>query len=453
MSTLTRSELTEPLTDYRQLIEYLARGARPRAEWGVGAETEKLVIDEQTGEAAGFDRIEQLLTEIARHGCWRSVYEDGRLLALIGEHSSITLEPGGQLELSGRLCRDIHCCAGDLATHLNEVVALAAAQGLQFLGLGCQPFTPLGQIAWLPKARYGIMGPYMARTGDMGQAMMKQTAGLQVNLDFADEEDCIDKLRLGLALAPLFYALFANSPVMEGRPTGFLSTRGEIWSRTDADRSGLIPSMFAEGANFASYVEYALDVPMYFIVREGRFIDLTTERFPFRRFLQQGHGVHRAQLADWDLHLSTLFPEARLRPQIEFRTADALPPRMTLSVAALLKGIFYDSDAQNAVWNLLRKQSMDERLSLYRQSWKKGLQAREGSVALVDVARETVAIAKASLRRQRQLNACGLDESLFLEELEEIATTGVTLAERLLAGWGLNQQQNLSLIKRHCAFG
>jgi len=452
MSTLIKPELTEPLRESRQLIDYLARGARPREAWGVGVESEKLVVDSRTGEAAGFDRIERLLAEIARKGSWRPIYENRRLLALVGEHSSITLEPGGQLELSGRLCRDVHCCAGDLATHLGVVVPLAAELGLSFLGLGCQPFTPLDRIGWLPKARYGIMGPYMSRTGDLGQAMMKQTAGLQVNLDFADEADCIDKLRLGLALAPLFYALFANSPVMAGRPTGFLSTRGEIWSRTDADRTGLIPAIFAEGANFATYADYALDVPMYFIVREGKFIDLTTERLPFRQFMTLGHGEHRALLSDWDLHLSTLFPEARLRPQIEFRSADALPPRMSLAVAALLKGIFYDDEAQRAVWELLRGQSLEERLSLYRRSWQEGLKAREGKLVLGELVRETLAIAKASLKRQGRLNAHGLDEALFLEDLEEIATTGVTLAERLLAGWCSNRQQNLQLVKRHCAF-
>jgi glutamate--cysteine ligase len=289
-----------------------------------------------------------LLLRVEGQGGWRGIREEGRLIALQGPRSSITLEPGGQLELSGELCPHLHCCHGDLTRHLRAVTGEAAALGLAFLGLGVQPFTPLSEIAWVPKARYGIMGPYMLRTGDLGQAMMKQTAGLQVNVDFSDEADWLAKLRTSLLLAPVLYALFANSPLLEGRPSGFLSTRGEIWSRTDRARTGLLPALFAEGAGYAGYVDYALDVPMYFIRREGRYLDLTASPLPFRRYLREGWRGWRATLGDWDLHLSTIFTEVRLRPQIELRSADSLPPRHTLAVAALIKGLLYDQTSLDA---------------------------------------------------------------------------------------------------------
>jgi glutamate--cysteine ligase len=282
--------------------------------------------------------------------------------------------------------------------------------------------------------------------------MMKQSAGLQVNLDYADEADCIDKLRLTIALTPLLYALFANSPLLEGRPTGFLTTRGEIWSRTDPDRTGLLPQLFSPDASFATYVEYALDVPMYFIFRDGRFLDLTGERFPFRRYLAEGFAGHRATLADWDLHLSTLFPEARLRPQIEVRPADSLPPRLTLAVAALLKGILYDRVASEEVWSLFKQQLPEERAELCRQSWSLGLRAPFGNRSLREVALDVLQSARRGLQRQRLQNQRGLDETVYLEGIEEIAESGVTLAERLLARWHGSRREKVEVLMDHCGF-
>ena len=453
MTTLVKPNLDSPVGSTRDLIDYLARGARPRERWGIGAEMEKLVVDAETGEAAPFHRIEELLQRLERSGEWRGVREQGHLIALLGAASSITLEPGGQLELSGKLCPDIHCCAGDFAGHTARILAEAEPLGLRFLGMGVQPFTPLEKINWLPKARYAIMGPYMARTGDMGQRMMKQSAGLQVNLDFTDEADCLAKLRLALALAPVLYALFANSPLMDGSPSGFLSTRGEIWSRTDAERTGLIPALFADGASFATYVDYALEVPMYFIMREGRYLDCTGERLTFRRYLDEGFRGCRAILGDWDLHLSTLFPEARLRPQIEVRTPDALPPGLTLSVAALLKGVMYDAQALAESWQLFRDQDEASRQTLYTHSWRLGLQTpATGGGTLQEVARELLRIARAGLARQACRDSRGLDETVFLEGMEEIAASGVTLAERLLARWRGSRREKVAVLMAHCGF-
>lgn len=452
MTTSAKDNLDIPITSPSELTAYLETGARSRARWGVGPEMEKLVIDAQTGEAATFDRIETLLQALEDAGSWRGVRENGRLIALQGESSSVTLEPGGQLELSGELCPDLHCCQAGFARHIAEILLEGEKLGLAFLGLGVQPFTPLQKIDWLPKERYKIMGPYMLRTGDMGQRMMKQSAGLQVNLDYADEADCIAKMRLALAMAPVLYALFANSPLLEGRPSGYLSTRGEIWSRTDPDRTGLLPALFEEGAGFATYVDYALDVPMYFLVREGGLVDLTRERFTFRRYLAEGFAGHRATMTDWDLHLSTLFPEVRLRPQIEIRSADSLPPELTLGVAALVKGLLYDQGALEAAWSLFRHQGPEERQDLFRQAWRLGLKTPFDRRTLREVALELLDLAESGLQSQFHDGLSRGDESPFLEGIREIADSGATLAERLLARWKGSQEDKLAALIDHCGF-
>ncbi|MBE0597048.1 MAG: glutamate--cysteine ligase [Desulfuromonadales bacterium] len=451
MTTLTKPHLDIAVHSTRDLIDYLARGARPPEQWGVGAEMEKLVVDASSGEAASFAAIEALLQSLQGSGSWQPVLEAGRLIALVGPTSSITLEPGGQLELSGQLCPDLHCCEGDFACHIRQIVQAATPLGLAFLGLGVQPFTPLAQIDWVPKSRYGVMGPYMRRTGDMGERMMKQSAGLQVNLDFADEADCFDKLQTALLLAPVLYALFANSPLMDGCPSGYLSTRGEIWSRTDPDRTGLLPDLFRPGVGFADYVEYALDVPMYFIARQGQFLDLTAERFPFRRYLAEGHGAHHATLADWDLHLSTLFPEVRLRPQIEVRCADSLPPRLSLGLAALSKGILYDPPARQAVRTLFSADRAS-REELYRRSWRLGLKTPMAGRTLREATLEVLELAQEGLRRQQRRNSRGLDETIYLEGLFEIADSGVTLAERLLTRWPQERPAQVAALLEHCGY-
>ncbi len=452
MTTLVKSNLNIPIESMADLVDYFARGARAPEHWGIGVEVEKLLVDAETGEAAPYARIEDLLRRLEAAGGWRGIREEGHLIALLGEDSSITLEPGGQIELSGRLCPHVHCCEGDFRRHVAQIVGAADPLGLAFLGLGVQPFTPLSDISWVPKARYGIMGPYMLKTGDMGQRMMKQTAGVQVNIDYRNEADCIAKLQTALLLAPVLYALFANSPLMDGGLSGFLSTRGEIWSRTDPDRTGLLPMLFQPEAGYATFVDYALSVPMYFILRDGRFLDLTTERFPFRRFLDEGFAGHRATLEDWDLHLSTLFPEARLRPQIEVRCTDSLPPALTMGVAALIKGIFYDDDALAATRHLLARPQPAEFSAIYRDSWRLGLHTPFAGRTLREAAVEILACARQGLLRQRQKNALGLDETVYLEGVEEIAESGITLAERLLGRWGGTRRENVATLLAHCGY-
>jgi len=452
MSSQQKPGLSVPLTGRDQLLDYFERGCRPAAEWGVGAEMEQLVIDAQSGEAADFARVEQLLIELARVTGWREMVEGERVIGLIGPHSSVTLEPGGQLELSGQLCSDLCCNHADFMRHVERVVSVGSRLGLAFLGLGTQPFTPLEQIGWVPKARYAIMGPYMLHAGDMGVRMMKQSAGLQVNLDYSDEGDCMAKLRLAQALAPLLYALFANSPLLDGQPSGFLSSRGEIWSRTDPDRSGLLPFLDNPDAGFADYIDYALAVPMYFIVRDGAYIDLTQERFTFRDYLDQGVAGYQPTLSDWDTHLSTLFPEVRLRPQIEVRSADSLPPRLALSVAALLKGLLYDAEIREMTWDLCRPASQQQLRESCRAAWTTGLGAAWGDGTLTDLARHCLALARTGLARDAARRGHGKNETIFLEGLVDLIESGRTLAEQLLAGWQGDRQDKLKMLIAHGAF-
>ncbi|KIH77669.1 glutamate--cysteine ligase [Geoalkalibacter ferrihydriticus] len=453
MTTLAKEGLDTPVSGTDALIAYLAASARPAERWGIGVESEKLVIDAQSGEAAEFARIEALLGRLEGRAGWLGIREEGRLIALHSATSSVTLEPGGQLELSGELCPDIHCCYGDFARHHEAVAAEAADLGLAFLGLGTQPFTPLENIGWVPKDRYRIMGPYMRRTGDLGQAMMKQSAGLQVNLDFSDEVDWIAKVRVGLLLAPVFYALFANSPLLAGRPSGFLSTRGEIWARTDPERTGLLPEIFQEDAGYASFVDYALDVPMYFIHRQGRYIALTAERLPFRRYLEKGWGEYRATLGDWDLHLSTIFTEVRLRPQIELRSADSLPPVYTLAVAALVKGLLYDAESLDASWRLLHAELYPHLSEVFPASWRVGLKAPVGRRSLGELCLDLLQLAREGLVRRRVANQRGWDETIYLDPIAELAAEGQTLAERLLARWQGSREQKVRILLDHCGFG
>ncbi|MCD6580255.1 MAG: glutamate--cysteine ligase [Desulfuromusa sp.] len=452
LPNLAESFNGQSIDNKQQLIDFLLRGARPKDEWGVGLETEKLVVDRDTGEAVGYERIRELLTKLDGIGGWQGVYEQENLIGLQGKRSSVTLEPGGQLELSGKFCCDVTCSWRDLNRYRQHIVTMGHELGLVFIGLGVHPFTPLDKISWLPKPRYKIMAPYMLKTGDMGQQMMKQTAGTQVNLDFSDEADCVRKLRVAQWLSPISYALFANSAILEDRPSGCLSLRGEIWSRTDPDRCGLIEQLLKTGNGLNGFIEYALDVPLYFIQRQQKYIDLTKQRFTFRQFLETGWKKERATLDDWNLHLSTLFPEVRLRPQIEVRSADSLPPRYTAAVAAFYKGLLYTEQGLVGVENIFSALSAEDFCLLYKASWRDGLKTRIKDGTLQEVAAELLKIATLSLQEQFVSGASGADESSFLRVLDEIVVTGETLAERLLKHWQGGRQEKLALLFEHCGY-
>ena len=434
-----------PIAGHDQLIEYFSNAGKPAAEWGIGTEYEKVAVRRQDAHAvpfSGANGIETVLESLAERYGWQPVSEGDHTVALRGEKASITLEPGGQLELSGEVCDSVHCAAAEFARHIEEIVAVGDAMGIAFLGLGMQPVSRVDQIDWVPKGRYGIMRPYMSKVGTLGHRMMTQTATVQVNLDYENEADAMMKTRLGMALSPLLYAIFANSPLCDGDLNGFVSFRGHIWTDTDPARSGILDFIFDDSASFERYADYALDVPMYFIVRDGEWIDMT--RYTFRQYLQNGIGEHRATLADWDSHLTTLFPEARLKKYIELRSVDSQSPELMLSVPALAKGVFYEQDCALAAWDLVKGWSLQERVDLGEMAYRRGLQTRAGTTSFRDLAMELLMIARTGLERQNVCNEFGDNESVYLERLSELAASGRCPADVVIEKWKGEWNQNVS---------
>jgi glutamate--cysteine ligase len=435
-----------PIDSVDQLVEQLHRAGKPRERWRIGTEYEKVGVDRATGKAAPFSGrrgIEAVLRALAERFAWEPKEEDGHVIALARGGASITLEPGAQLELSGEQCPTIHCTEKELATHVREVVTVGRDLGIAFLGLGMQPVSRLDEIEWVPKQRYRIMGPYMTRVGTLGQRMMKQTATVQANIDYADERDAMLKMRVGMGIAPLVNAMFANSSVSEGDLNGYMSYRGHIWTDTDNARCGLLPFVFREGASFADYVEWALDVPLYFILRDGRYLTDVTG-VPFRRFLAEGSGPHRATLDDWNLHLTTLFPEVRLKGYIEFRSADSQPPERMLALPALVKGLCYTPDCLDGAWDLVKRWSFEERLALWQHVHREALLARFRGIRVLELARELYQIAVEGLRRQAAVDDEGRDERVYLDRLgEQLAmgrSPGRVIAEKWKAEWQLERR-------------
>ncbi|MGH7822867.1 MAG: glutamate--cysteine ligase [Candidatus Binatia bacterium] len=438
MSDLVQSDpaLDEAVTRRDPLISYFLAGSKPRDQWRIGTEYEKVGVDRRTGRAAPYGGprgIEELLRRMADRFGWTPRLEAGRIIALTGERATITLEPGAQLELSGEACDSIHCAYAELTEHVNQVVTVGEELGLAFLGLGIQPVSAVDEIEWVPKARYAIMGPYMLKVGTLGQRMMKQTATVQTNVDFADEPDAMAKLRVSMGLSPILTAMFANSSISEGRLNGYMSYRQHVWTDTDRDRCGLLPFVFSREAGFEDYADWALDAPMYFIRREGRFIDLTG--LPFREYMRKGAAGHHATLADWQLHLTTLFPEVRLKTYIEIRSADSQPPERMLALPALVKGVLYDGDCLLGAWDLVKSWSWSERLDVYDASHREALQARIRGIKLLDLARELCSIAKAGLSRQNVRNANGEDETIYLSELDRQLESGKSSARFIAERW------------------
>jgi glutamate--cysteine ligase len=437
MSQYVAQSTTSPAIEHRdQLVEYFAAAVKPRERWRIGTEYEKVAVRAADGHAAPFSGprgIEALLKGLADRYGWEPVEEDGRVVALKGARAWITLEPGGQLELSGGLCETMHEAHAEVARHVAEIVSVADPLGLAFLGLGMQPVSRLDEIEWVPKRRYRIMAPHMQRVGTLGHRMMKQTAGVQVNLDYASEADAMQKLRTGTGLVPVLTAMFANSALCDGKPTGYLCYRGHIWTDTDAARCGLPAFVFRRDAGFADYVEYALDVPMYFIVRDGTWFDMT--ELTFRQFLAGGHAGHRATMEDWATHLTTLFPEVRMKGYLEVRCTDSQMPELLVAVPALVKGVFYEADCLLAAWDLVKRWSVEERLAAWDAAHRLGLHARVKGVGLAELARHLLVIATEGLRRQQRRNEHGEDESVYLERLEHLVRRGVSPAEMIVEKW------------------
>ena len=439
MSGPSETEET-PITGRDALVEYIASGSKPRDAWRIGTEHEKFGFRLQDLRPPTFDGeqgIEALLKGLVRYG-WRPVEEAGRTVALVRRGASVTLEPAGQLELSGGMLETIHdtCCEVD--GHLVEVKSVADELGLGFLGMGFQPKWRRDEMPWMPKGRYGIMRAYMPKVGGLGLDMMTRTCTVQVNLDYADEADMVKKFRVSLALQPIATALFADSPFTEGRPNGFLSYRSHIWTDTDPHRTGMLDFVFEDGFGFERYVDYILDVPMYFSHRDGRYVDASGQSF--RDFLAGRLPALPGALPtmrDWSDHLTTAFPEVRMKKFLEMRGADGGPWNRLCALPAFWVGLLYDDAALDAAWDLVKDFTRAERHALRdgvpRHALK--LPARVGGTQATvrELALEALKISAAGLRRRARLNPNGADERIFLQPLIEFAEANETPAERKLS--------------------
>ncbi len=448
MSTRQDGAPSPTIRSRADLVGWIAEGEKPQERWLIGTEHEKFpfyINDNSPVPYVGERGIRALMEQmIARFG-WQPIMEGDNIIALKrpeGEGiATVSLEPGGQFELSGAPLSTLHETAAETAKHLDEVREAGGALGIGFLGLGFAPTVKIADAPRMPKQRYGVMTGYMPKVGTRGLDMMYRTCTIQVNLDFASEADMVRKLRVSLALQPVATALFASSPFTEGGLNGFKSARSEVWRHTDANRTGMLPFAFDEGMGYEGYVEYALDVPMYFVYREGKYIDAAGASF--RDFmdgkLAQLPG-ERPTIDDWSDHLTTLFPEVRLKRFLEMRGADGGRARRIAALPAFWVGVLYDGGALDAAWDLVKGWSAEERQRLRDEVPRLGLETPIRGGKLLDVAREAARISRTGLAARARLDASGRDETIHLAFVEETLAKGRSPADDLVAlyegAWG-----------------
>jgi glutamate--cysteine ligase len=437
MSTRQQAAPGARVESKRDLAAWIEAGCKPASSWMIGTEHEKFpfyVDGHGPVPYEGPHGIRALMEEMVRRFDWQPISEGDNIIALQRGAETVSLEPGGQFELSGAPVASLHDTNAETQRHLAEVRAAGAMHGIGFLGLGFAPTLRLEDSPRMPKERYKVMTRYMPTVGTRGLDMMYRTCTIQVNLDFADEADMVSKLRVSLALQPIVTALFACSPFTEGEPNGFKSMRSEVWRDTDRRRTGMLPFAFEPGMGFERYVEYALDVPMYFVYRDGRYIDAAGASF--RDFMEgrlpQLPG-ERPTIDDWSDHLTTLFPEVRLKRFLEMRGADGGRMQRIVGLPALWVGLLYESTALAAAWDLVKGWSEEQRQALRDEVPRAGLDARVGTVTALDVARQVVGIAHAGLAARARKNADGADETQYLGIVETIAERGQSPADVLLA--------------------
>lgn len=414
-----------PITSVEDLVQFFARAEKPRERWRVGMEHEKLGFLSGTTRPVPFEGprgIEEVLTRFERFGFAAYLEEDGSRIAGVMPNATLSLEPGGQFELSGEAFPCAHACKEELLHHVAQARAIGAELGIQWLGIGYRPFGAIEEMPWMPKVRYGVMRSYLPTKGKHALDMMLMTATVQASYDWSSEEDMVRKMRASMAVSPLVSAIYANSFLVNGRDTGYASFRYEVWNHVDPDRCGLLPFVFDEDFGYRRWVEYVLDVPMFFVRREGRYIP--AHHLTFRQFVKEGLDGHFAHMGDFEDHLTTLFPEIRAKALIEVRGADACDPLMNAALPALWKGIFYDDQALTAADELLDGMSFESRLALQTEVARHGLDARFEKGRVLDYARELFLIASEGLKRQACPHGDAPDERVVIEPIAAVLEEG-----------------------------
>ena len=374
----------------------------------------------------------------------------GHIIALNGKDSSITLEPGGQVELSGKQHDSIHSIKNEIEGHFKSLLTIAEDLDILFIYNALHPLSDLDDIQLIPKQRYAIMYPYMDTVGTLGHRMMKQSSAIQISIDYSDESDAIKKFRTAMGLVPIFYSIFANSPIHCAKLNGYKSYRGHVWTDTDPDRCGILRFAFDDDFSFNSYVDYALEAGMYFVERDSKLQNMTG--VSFRHFLDNGHRGFTATYKDWQLHISTLFPEVRLKKYIEIRCFDSQPYESMLAVPAMIKGIFYDSDSLSAAWELVKDWSWEERMKVYNSAHKYGLQSIVKGSSMWELAMELINIAKDGLLRQEHLNESGENEIIYLNSIEQDVKNGICPADKLIERWENEWSRDIKELIKDCAY-
>jgi glutamate--cysteine ligase len=441
---MTVTEKNTEIQNKTQLIEYFEQGNKPREKWGIGTEHEKFMFRKNNfkrlsyGPGAGINTI---LTEMQKLG-WQPVTEAGKTIGLIKNGASITLEPGGQFELSGGNFKTVHETFRETKNHFDELNVICQAYGFFSLPMGVDPLTRREDVPWMPKERYRFMKKHMPTRGELGLEMMTNTASIQVNLDYFSEADMVKKMRVAQALQPVATAIFANSPFSGGKPNGYLSYRANIWDHTDPDRCGFLPFIFNENFGFERWVEYLLDVPMYFIYRDGNY--LPANKITFREFLKRKHEL-KPTMEDWNIHVSTVFPDVRLKQFIEMRGADAGCVSHIAALSALWVGLLYDDQSLEEAYELISNWNVKTIQELRAQVPKKGLNAKSDVLHAGTITKEMYRIAAEGL--ERRAKSLGIEnEGRFLEPIREITETGFTQAEKFLQLYTNSKNNDLPAI-------
>jgi glutamate--cysteine ligase len=426
---MTSNSETE-INSKSQLVDYFEKGNKPLEQWGIGTEHEKFLYRKDNLQRLGHDTIPgiaQVMRHMQKNG-WQSITENGSIIALKKDGASITIEPGGQFELSGKNFGNIHQTYQETQKHFEDLSKICKEVGAITLALGFDPIQPRCNMPWMPKERYSIMKAYMPQKGNLGLDMMTRTATIQVNLDYQSKNDMVKKMRVAQALQGVATALFANSPFTEGKPNGYLSYRAKVWDDTDPDRCGFLPFLFDQDFGFERWTDYLLDVPMYFILRDGKYFD--SQKMTFRDFMNGKHQL-RPTMEDWETHVSTVFPDIRLKKFIEMRGADASCVSHIAALSAFWVGLLYDQEALDEAYKITTTWSVEDIREIRKQVPTLALNARSGSLVAREIARQMIAISAAGLAK-RSKNLKIEDEGKYLAPIVEIAESGITQAEKHL---------------------